>query len=166
VLTDLSGFPFPSFVPGNSTMLHPVPGKIALVRLTEAIHPGMYGVRSVVSVDHAQASPVEFAVWIRPSVAAPLSEADLAEADGGSGWFAVHMPFVHHHFMATLSEPAIETMDLYLATRVVSGNTVDFCHAYWHELCTLEREIEFERDVGAGAPADPEQSLAPPSLHP
>jgi hypothetical protein len=139
LLTDVSSFPFPVFVPGERTMLHPVPGKIALVRLAGALPAGTHGLRAIVSAGHARAHPIDFAVWIRPARPEPLDEAGLSETEGFSGWFTVTKPLVCHQLTVTLPAPADNAMDVYLATRVSLSADVDFCHAYWHELWTMEK---------------------------
>jgi glycosyltransferase involved in cell wall biosynthesis len=139
LLTDVSGFPFPVFVPGERTMLHPVPGKTALVRLAGALPAGAHGLRAVVSAGHAKAHPIDFAVWIRPSRPEALDESGLSEAEGFSGWFTVPEALVCHQLTVTLPAPADDAMDVYLATRVTGSADVHFCHAYWHELWTMER---------------------------
>jgi glycosyltransferase involved in cell wall biosynthesis len=138
LLTRNPDFPFPVFVPGNPTLLHPLPGQVALVRVAGAVPPGTKGVRSVVSLERAEAHPVQFAVWIRPSSAPVTIETEFTKADTFSGWFSVRDKFRRHNFTVTLGKPADEPMDLYLATRVVEFPDVHYCHAVWHELLILE----------------------------
>ena len=138
LLTQTSDFPFPVFVPGNPTLLHPLPGRAALVRVAGAVPPGTKGVRSVVSIGRAEAHPIQFAFWIRPSSAPVTRETEFTEADAFSGWFSVRDKLRRHNFTVTLRECAHEAMDLYLATRVVEYSDVDYCHALWHELLILE----------------------------
>jgi glycosyltransferase involved in cell wall biosynthesis len=138
LLTDSSGFPFPVFVPGDKTLLHPMPGKVVVARFEGAVPQGSIGVRSTVSLDLAEAHPVQFAAWIRSSSNPAHSEADFTPADAFSGWFSVRDKFRQHSFTVRLKEPAGEAMDLYLATRVVEFNDVYYCHAVFHELLILE----------------------------
>lgn len=138
LLTQHDEFSFPVFVPGNPTLLHPLPGRTVLVRLARAVPPGATGIRSVVSVDHAEAHPVQFAVWIRPSSTPALQEADFTGSDAFSGWFPVADKFRHHRFTVRLAETADEPMDVYLATKVVDFPDTYFCHAVWHDLLILE----------------------------
>ena len=137
LLTEHSDFPFPVFVPGDQTLLHPLPGRAALVRVDGAIPPGATGVRSVVSLQRDEAHPVQFAVCIRPASAPVTDEAQLAAADTFSGWFPVTDKFRHHGFTLKLKQPASQKMDLYLATRVADYPDVYFCHAVWHHLLIL-----------------------------
>lgn len=138
LLTESPDFPFPVFVPGEPTLLHPLPRRAALVRLPGAVPPGVTGVRSVVSIDLAEAHPVQFAVWLRPSSMPATSEAELTPAYAFSGWFSVRDTFRQHSFTLTLDQPAAETMDLYMATRVVEFPDVYYCHAVWHQLLLLD----------------------------
>jgi glycosyltransferase involved in cell wall biosynthesis len=139
LLTQNPDFPFPLFVPGEATLLHPLPGRrTALVRLPGAVRPGTKAVRSVVSLERAEAHPVQFAVWSRPSPAPVMSENEFTAADAFSGWFSVRDTFRRHSFTLTLGGCARESMDLYLATRVVEYPDVHFCHAVWHELLLVE----------------------------
>jgi len=138
LLTQNLDFPFPIFVPGNPTLVHPLPGKIVLVRIAEAVPPGTKGVRSVVSLERAEAHPVQFAVWVRSSLVPAWSETDFTELDAFSGWVTVRDKFRRHRFTLPLRDRASEAMDLYLATRVVEYPDVHYCHAVWHELLILE----------------------------
>jgi hypothetical protein len=145
VLTDHSDFPFPVFVPGDPTLLHPLPGRAVLVRLPGALFPGATGVRSVVSVQRVEAHPIEFAVWARP-VSKPVTGPDeFAVSDAFSGWFPVTDKLRQHVFALTLIEPAHEPMDIYLSTRVVDFPDVHFCHAVWHQLLILGTLVD-DRD--------------------
>ena len=145
VLTDHSDFPFPVFVPGDPTLLLPLPGRAVLVRLPGALFPGATGVRSVVSVQRVEAHPIEFAVWARP-VSKPVTSPDeFAVSDAFSGWFPVTDKLRQHVFALMLSEPAREPMDIYLSTRVVDFPDVHFCHAVWHQLLILGKLID-DRD--------------------
>jgi hypothetical protein len=66
------------------------------------------------------------------------SEAELTPAYAFSGWFSVRDTFRQHSFTLTLDQPAAETMDLYMATRVVEFPDVYYCHAVWHQLMLLD----------------------------
>jgi glycosyltransferase involved in cell wall biosynthesis len=134
LVTDVSDFPFPVFVPGERTMLHPVPGKIALVRFAGAFPAGASGLRGIVSVARPEAHPIEFGVWIMPASIAARGEAELAGANGFSGWLTVREPQVPQEITVTLKAPACVAMDVYLATRVTTAPDVHFCHAYWEDL--------------------------------
>ncbi|HUD65111.1 MAG TPA: DUF6212 domain-containing protein [Candidatus Sulfotelmatobacter sp.] len=138
ILLSENVFPFPVFVPGEATLLHPLPGRVALVRVPGAVPAGTRAVRSVVSVERPEAHPVQFAVWARPSPAPVTNETEFTSADAFSGWFSVTDKFRRHNFTLTLGERASETMDLYLATRVVEYSDVNYCHAVWHELLLLD----------------------------
>lgn len=138
LLTPHADFPFPVFVPGDSTLVHPLPDRVVLVRLPQALPSGAKGIRSVVSLERAQAHPVQFGVWIRPPSQPAAKETDFTDADAFSGWFTVPEPFRRRRFTANLHERASEPMDVYLATRVVEYPDVYFCHAVWHELLILE----------------------------
>jgi hypothetical protein len=137
LLSEHSDFPFPVFVPGDQTLLHPLPGRAALVRVDGAIPPGATGVRSVVSLQRAEAHPVQFAVCVKPAAERVTDEAQLAAADTFSGWFPVTDKFRHHGFTLKLKQPASQKMDLYLATRVADYPDVYFCHAVWHQILIL-----------------------------
>jgi hypothetical protein len=138
LLTQHPDFPFPVFVPGHPTLLHPLPGRAALVRFAQAVPRGAHGIRSVVSIERAEAHPVQFAAWIRSSSAPVAREADFTQADAFSGWVTVRDKLRRRRFTVSLPEPASEPMDLYLATRVVEYPDVHFCHAVWHDLLILE----------------------------
>lgn len=139
VLTESPEFPYPVFVPGEPTLLHPLPGKkTSLVRISGALPAGAKGIRSVVSLELAGAHPTQFAVWARTAGTPAMSEADLKMTDTFSGWFSVRDTFRRHSFTVSLKEPAAEAMDLYLATRVVEYSDVHYCHAVWHEVLVLE----------------------------
>jgi hypothetical protein len=138
ILLSSNPFPFPVFVPGHPTLLHPVPGKVSLVLVAGAVPPGTKGIRSVVSLERAGSHPVEFAVWIRPSSAPATNGAELTEADPFSGWLSVTETFRRHSFTLNLREATAGAMDLYLATRVVGYADAYHCHAVWHELLMLQ----------------------------
>jgi glycosyltransferase involved in cell wall biosynthesis len=138
LLSETTDFPFPVYVPGDETLLHPLPGRAALVRLPGAVPRGTTAVKSVVSLELAEAHPTQFAVWVRRASNPAEAVADFTPADAFSGWFSVADQFRRHSFTARLHEPADEAMDLYLATRVVEFPDVYFCHAVWHELLLLK----------------------------
>jgi glycosyltransferase involved in cell wall biosynthesis len=138
LLTESSDFPFPAFVPGDPTLIHPLPGRVSLVRFPGAVPPGTKGVRSVVSIERSEAHPVQFAAWVRSASAPANTENEFTVADAFSGWFSVRDTFRCHNFTVTLAEPASEAMDLYLATRVVEYPDVNYCHAVWHQVAILE----------------------------
>jgi hypothetical protein len=108
------------------------------VRFAGAIPPGTKGVRSAVSLDLAEAHPVQFAAWVRSPSSPAASETDFTPLDAFSGWFSVRDKLRRHYFNFFLDEPAAEQMDLYLATRVVEHADVHYCHAVWHEISILE----------------------------
>jgi glycosyltransferase involved in cell wall biosynthesis len=139
LLTDASDFPYSVFVPGFPAMHHPLAGRAAVVRIRDAIFPGATGARAVFSVDHEQSRPVQFGFWIRPS-SAPASDIDgLADSLGFSGWTTARVPFETRDAAIALASPVKETMDLYLATRVVEFPDVSCCHAYWRDISVVER---------------------------
>jgi O-antigen biosynthesis protein len=138
LLTENSEFSFSLYVPGDRTLLHPIPGRPVLVRLSGAVPPGATGVRSVVSLELAESHPVQFAVWIRSSLAPVMDVAEFTSEDAFSGWFSVTDKFRHHSFTLALTERTTEEMDLYLATRVVDYPDVYYCHAVWHRLLVLD----------------------------
>ena len=137
ILLTENPFEFPIFKPGNPTLLHPVPGKVALLRLAGAVPPGTKAVRAAVSVERAESHPIQFALWVRPSSWPATVEADFTDADAFSGWFPVTDQLQRHRFTVTLRDRSTEAMDLYLATRVVDYDDVNYCHAVWHELLIL-----------------------------
>jgi hypothetical protein len=118
-------------------LLHPLPGRLALVRLAAAHPAGSSGLRAIVSVRHDQAHPIDFAIWLRPATAAPLDEAALSEAEGFSGWHSVAKPWQRHPIALLLPAPAETALDIYLATRVPGFPDVHFCHANWDEIWTI-----------------------------
>jgi O-antigen biosynthesis protein len=138
LLSETPDFPFPVFVPGDQTLLHPLPGRASLVRIPGAVPPGTKAIRSVVSLELAEAHPTQFAVWIRPSSDPAATVSNFTPTDAFSGWFSVTDKFRRHSFTLRLDSPSNEVMDLYLATRVVQFPDVHFCHAVWHELFLLE----------------------------
>jgi glycosyltransferase involved in cell wall biosynthesis len=138
LLSETPDFPFPVFVPGDQTLLHPLPGRASLVRIPGAVPPGTKAVRSVVSIELAEAHPTQFATWIRRSSDPAAAVSEFTPADAFSGWFLVSDKFRRHSFTVRLDTPADEVMDIYLATRVVEYPDVHYCHAVWHELLLLE----------------------------
>ncbi len=144
LLTDTTGIPFPVFVPGTRTLLHPLAGRLAFARIAGGLPRGARGLRCLVSVEHEKAHPIEFGVWAREAATTALTAAQLGEQENFSGWLRLDQPLKKCNFTLLLPEPAAAPMDLYLATRVVDANDTYFCHAYWHEFAILE-------DVGAHA---------------
>jgi LPS sulfotransferase NodH/glycosyltransferase involved in cell wall biosynthesis len=138
LLTDVSHVPFPVFVPGERTLLHPLPGIVSLARVPEALSAGASGLQCVISLEHEKARAVEFAVWVRPTSAAVSRFAELTGTESFSGWILVDVPLVKRTFTLWLAEPATASMDIYLATRVVNSPDAYFCHAYWHEFSIVE----------------------------
>jgi glycosyltransferase involved in cell wall biosynthesis len=137
LMTEKVDFPFPLFVPGEQTLVHPLPDRPVLVRIAGAVPQGTIGIRSVVSLELAQAHPVQFAIWAKSPPTTAKLESDFTAKDAFSGWFPVTDKFRRHSFTLNLEEPTTEPMDLYLATRVVGYPDVHFCHAVWHELLIL-----------------------------
>ena len=138
LLTQNTEFPFPVFVPGDPTLIHPLPGRVVLVRFPGAVPPGTKTVRSLVSLERAESHPVQFAAWIRSASEPVTTEDEFTAADAFSGWFSVRDKFRCHSFTVALGEPSSESMDLYLATRVVEYPDVHYCHAVWHQVLILE----------------------------
>jgi glycosyltransferase involved in cell wall biosynthesis len=138
LLTKSYQFPFPVFVPGQPTLVHPLPGEVVLVCIPGAVPVGAKAIRSVVSIQNAQSHPVQFATWVRTPDAPANTADDFTETDAFSGWLSVQNTFRNHDFTLVLSEPAKETMDLYLGTRVVGYPDVYFCHSVWNELLILQ----------------------------
>jgi hypothetical protein len=137
LLTDVSDFKFPVFVPGRRTLTHPVPGRTLLVRIPQALPAGVYGLRCSFSVEHAEARPIDFGVWIgNPPVEVP-TEVDLRDYAAFSGWTTVRTPFAMQHMTLRLDQPSADPADVFLGVRVTEGSDVYFCHAYWHEFSVL-----------------------------
>lgn len=137
LLTDVSDIPFPVFVPGERTLLHPLANRLTLALLPEALEPGTSGVQCLVSVEHAQAHPIQFGLWARSASSRVATAAELNEAAHFSGWVLVDTPFVKNEVTFMLPTPASETMDLYIATQVAGFQDAHFCHAYWHAIHCL-----------------------------
>jgi O-antigen biosynthesis protein len=138
VLTEMSGVPIDIFKPGERTLLHPLPDRLALVRIPAALPPSTRGLRCAVSVEHAKAHPVDFGLWVRPVSAPAQSHSELLEDETFSGWLQVALPFKQHNLTFLLPAPNGAAMDIYLATRVAGFRDVNFCHAFWHEFWILE----------------------------
>ena len=51
---------------------------------------------------------------------------------GYSGWVPIYPAFISQIHM-TVSEPTDQPLDLYLATRLIQGQTADFAMAKWLE---------------------------------
>ena len=147
LLTPATEFSFPVFVPGNPTLVHPLPRRTVLVRIGDSVPPGSAGVRSVVSLQLADSHPVQFAVWVRSSAKPAASETEFGATDAFSGWFTVRDKFRHHTFNLWLPQPTEEPMDIYIATRVVEYPDVYFCHAVWHELLILEAAQDLDKPL-------------------
>ena len=142
LLADTTGIPFPVFVPGVRTLLHPLAGRLSFIRVAGGLPRGARGLRCLVSVEHEKAHPIEFGVWAREASTTALGATELGEVENFSGWLRIDQPLKKCNFTLLLPAPAADPMDLYLATRVVDANDAYFCHAYWHEFAILE-------DVGA-----------------
>jgi glycosyltransferase involved in cell wall biosynthesis len=138
LLTDASDFPFSVFVAGDFTLHHPLPGRMALVRVAGAVPPGAAGISAAFSVENERAHPVAFAFWIREPGAPPPGEDSGAEGGAASGWTLCETPLTPKTAEARLSAPASSAMDLYLATKVVGFDDVNWCHAGWRELAAIE----------------------------
>jgi hypothetical protein len=136
---------FPLYVPGERTLLHPLPNRLVIAKISGALQPGSKGLRCAVSLEHESAHPIEFAIWAR-SMAEPIArDTDLMDTHGFSGWIGVDVPFVKRRITLLLTDPAAQPLDIYIATRVVGYPDTYFCHAYWHEFEILE-------DSGESAP--------------
>lgn len=138
VLTDMSGVPIDIFKPGERTLLHPLPDRLALVRIPAALPPSTRGLRCAVSLEHAKAHPVDFGLWVRPASEPARSHSELLEDATFSGWLQVALPFKQHSLTFLLPTSNGAVMDVYLATRVAGFRDVNFCHAFWHEFWILE----------------------------
>ena len=141
LLTDASDFPYPAFLPGDFILHHPLPGRISLVRVRAAVPPGAAGISASFSVENERAHPVAFAFWIREAGAPAPEEESLAEGGAASGWTLCAKPLQPKTAEARLSMPATSAMDLYLATKVVGFDDVNWCHAGWRELASIESLI-------------------------
>jgi hypothetical protein len=138
ILTDMSGVPIDIFKPGERTLLHPLPDRLALVRIPGALPPSARGLRCAVSIEHAKAHPVDFGLWVRPASSPARSHSELPEDETFSGWLQVALPFKQHSMTFPLPASNGVAMDIYLATRVAGFRDVNFCHAFWHEFWLLE----------------------------
>ena len=134
VLTDVSDFPFPVLKHGAGLMTHPVKGRTLLVRVKGALPAAASGVRAVISLEHKDARPVDFALWIGAPAAEPPDEAELMRSAAFSGWTTARSPFVRQFLTAGLDTPTTAPMDIVLAVRVADGGEAHFCHAHWHDL--------------------------------
>jgi LPS sulfotransferase NodH/glycosyltransferase involved in cell wall biosynthesis len=138
VITDLSNVSFRIFSPGKRTMLHPLNGRLALVRIANAIPAGASGLRCSVSIEHEKSHAVDFGVWAVPTTAPVRDASQLSDTDNFSDWMMVSEPFKLRSVTLLFADPCTEPMDIYLATRVSTAQDVHFCHAYWHEFWILE----------------------------
>jgi hypothetical protein len=163
LLTDVSDFPFPVLVPGRRTMTHPVPGRTLLVRLDQALPPNAQGLRCSFSVEHADARPVDFGVWVGNPPPDTVTEEGLREHAAFSGWTTVRTPFVMRHLTMRLDQPLFGAADIFLAVRVSEGPDVYFCHAYWHEFSVIQT---WSDGVGAdpSAAAGAQEPATPPAV--
>jgi glycosyltransferase involved in cell wall biosynthesis len=125
LVTDVSKVPFPVYVPGARTMLHPLPRRIALVRLPAAFPRGSVALRARVCTENERAHPIDYAMWVLPAEPAPRGETDMPESEGFSGWH-------------TVEAPAREPMDIYFATRISHSQNANHCHAFWHEFAIVD----------------------------
>ncbi len=135
-ITDLS-LGWSPFVPGPPTLLHPIHGRVAVVRLRGAIPVRSKGARATVSVGSPKSHPIQFGMWLHESARPILLYEGLGGARAFSGWLTVSSHNYFHTFSVMLSEAAIAEMDLYIATRVLGQENVHFCHAYYHEFYRL-----------------------------
>ncbi len=157
IVTDVSDFPFPVLVPGSKMLTHPVPGRTLLVRMGQALPARALGLRCTFSVEHADARPIDFGVWIGNPPSETPTEGELAEFAAFSGWTTVPEPFVMRHLILRLDPPIAKPADIFLAVRVTEGRDVYFCHAYWHEFSVIETWSDF-------LASDPSSGQAPKAL--
>jgi hypothetical protein len=138
LLTNVEDILHSVFLPGDRTLIHPVPGRPTIVRMRRALPTRTSGLRCQVSLEHSDTKPVDFAVWIgNPQTETP-QEIDLAACLAFSGWKTVETPFTKHYLTAQLPMVMREPQDIYLGVRVSNGVDVLFCHAYWHEFLVID----------------------------
>jgi O-antigen biosynthesis protein len=138
VLTNRSGVSFEFFKPGERTLLHPIPDRLALVRIPQALPPLARGLRCGVSLENEKSHPIEFGVWLRSTTEPAKSQSELTEDQSFSGWLRVEQPLKQHTLTFLLPEPDEAAKDIYLATRVVGFKDVNYCHAFWHDFWIFE----------------------------
>ncbi len=133
VLTDTSGLDFAVFHPGPPVLLHPVAGRLSIVRVPGLLPPGAAGLSCVVSVADPRAHPIEFALWAYPAGAGPDRAELPAPAVPRSPWLRVGEAHVRKEVRLALPAPSTVPLDIYLATAVPGQHNAYFCHAHWHE---------------------------------
>jgi glycosyltransferase involved in cell wall biosynthesis len=132
LLTDASDFPYPSWIPGEPTLHHPLAGRVSVVRLPGAVPGGSAGVWASFQISSEHAHPVAFAFWLdRESSAQAEPPADVE-------WTVCAQPFEVKSAEIRLERPATGSQDLYLATRVVGFDDVVWCHAHWRDISVIE----------------------------
>ncbi len=139
VLTDLTGVKFSIYYPGPPSLLHPLPDRLAAVRLKGLLPAASAGLQCSVSLGHEKSHPVEFAMWLRPLGSPAILPQAPEQEPFFSGWRRCTERNVPRPVSLRLPENAVGPFDLYLATRVVDQPNVDFCHALWHDLSIIER---------------------------
>jgi hypothetical protein len=116
--------------------VRPVNGGMTVAKLPGAFPGGARRLTATVTTEGADAPLVEYAVLAlgpRDACDQVLTKGLLNGRHGGySGWVPIYPAFISQIHM-TVSEPTDQPLDLYLATRLIQGQTADFAMAKWLE---------------------------------
>jgi glycosyltransferase involved in cell wall biosynthesis len=135
LVTDIDDVDFAVFNPEYfPVLLHPVHGRISLVRLQKVLKRGSRGAVGVVGVLDERAHPVQFGMWFHPSAEATLSSNNIADARHFSKWLTVADVNTQFRIGLLLKAELDQDFDLYIGTRVEGKPNVHFCHAVWHSV--------------------------------
>ena len=116
--------------------VRPVNGGMTVVKLPAAFPGGARRLTATISTEGADGPLVEYAVLAlgpRGAYKPVLTKGLLNGGHGGfSGWVPIYPAFISQIHLS-VSEPADQPLDLYMATRLVQGQTADFAICKWLE---------------------------------
>jgi|HubBroStandDraft_6_1064221.scaffolds.fasta_scaffold17873_2 hypothetical protein len=116
--------------------VRPVNGGMTVAKLPGAFPGGARRLTATIMTEGADGPLVEYAVLAlgpRGPYKQVLTKGLLNGGHGGfSGWVPIYPAFTSQIHLR-VSEPTDQPLDLYLATRLVQGQTVDFAMAKWLE---------------------------------
>jgi len=109
---------------------------MTVAKLPGAFPGGARRLTATIMTEGADGPLVEYAVLAlgpRGPYKQVLTKGLLNRGHGGfSGWVPIYPAFISQIHM-TVSEPTDQPLDLYLATRLIQGQTADFAMAKWLE---------------------------------
>jgi len=127
--------------------VRPVNGSMTVAKLPGALPAGARRLSATVKTEDPDGPLVEYALLAlvpRGGYRQVLTRGRVNVGQGGfSGWLAIHPDFTTQIHLS-LSEPAANPLDLYLATRIAKGQAA---------ICAQARWLEFVVDASDGAAA-------------